>query len=92
MTGQRGRPRESALGRKRAVDVLFTPEEIAFLVATYGSVGKGVRALVRDDMAAASAVPPAVRAPAVPSPQPGRRLCPRCTRIGSPSCQACRGR
>jgi hypothetical protein len=96
--GKSGRKPQSPLGRKRRFEVKLTPEEIAILQERYGTVQKGIRALLacveppRPAPADAPPCPPTEREPQKPrklakSPPP---LCERCARIGVPSCPSCR--
>jgi hypothetical protein len=79
------RPTESALGKKRRFVILLTPEEIGILESRYGTVQKGIRALL-----AAESYPRPAPADATPCPPPPPALCERCARIGVPSCPSCR--
>jgi hypothetical protein len=96
--GKSGRKPGSPGGRKRRVVLYLAPDELALLESRYGTVQKGIRALLacveppRPAPADAPPCPPPEREPTKPrklakSPPP---LCERCARIGVPSCPSCR--
>jgi hypothetical protein len=102
-----GSGRKPTPPEKRRVQtrIFLAPEEAVFLHEKYGSPVHGIRALLRQAMAAADS-PPAEeplakighprtaqalkpKVPRVKAPS-ADDLCERCRRIGTPSCDPCR--